>query len=131
MKYETIDAAVKDNLNGTIYITRSIEEPCGPCCLGADHEVFAVYSTEEEALAEVEGFYKEHRHESDTYMMEIVKADVDGEGNFEIDDFDDPVRSLPDDQYWDEHGDEFDDEWECWVECVEEKKAEYEKYYKD
>ena len=114
MKYETVKDALKANLNGSIYITRSVEAPCGPCYLGADHEVFAVYSTEAEALDEVESIFKEHRCDSENYIMEVVKADVDADGEFDIDY--EPIRELPDDRYWEEHGDEFNYDRECWAE---------------
>ena len=117
MKYETVEAAINANHNSAIYITRSVEAPCGPCYLGADHAVFAAYSTEEEALAEVEALFKEHRCESDNYIMEVVKVDIDEDGEIDIDD--DPVRELPDDQYWEDHGDEFDYDRECWAEMPE------------
>lgn len=114
MKYETIEAAIAENLNGTIYITWTIEAPCGPCYLGVDHEPLAFYSTEKEALDEVEDLYAEHRCEDEHYMLDVVKAEVDAEGKISVDD-DEPIRSLPDDQYWDDHWDEWNEEYECWI----------------
>lgn len=113
MKYESLEVAIAENKNGTIYMTRSVEPPCGPCCMGADYDYLAIYGTEKEALAEVEELFAEHRCECENYILEVVKADVDENGEIEVDE--EPIRSIPDDKYWSEHADEWNDDYECWV----------------
>ena len=115
MKYESFETAIAENTNGTIYITRSVEPPCGPCWLGADYDYLAFYSTAEDALSELEDLFAEHRCEDENYILEVVEAYVDENGELSVDESTEAIRTIPDDQYWKDHGDEWNDDYECWV----------------